>query len=395
MGNTEKELMVCGASGTGKSAFISYCMKYLQANKEICKLIGGETDYKIYYTASTNKASAVLSSMLGNIEVTTIHKLLALRPEDNYDTGVPKLIRTKNTSLIRGAIIVIDEFSMIDSQLLKIIREQTINCKILWIGDHLQLAPVYESKIPAYASCDNKVILTEVMRNTGEITRISKLWSKAVNGADYPKIVDNDNVSILPKEDYVKKLHEIYGNRENARALTWTNKAAQQYNHYIQDTILDADMYQGGTYMVVNNAYIHNGTYFPADSIVRVHSVEDEIEYSLEEFGCDDIFIGRTIGIGKPESFSYHLVATDHEQLAGISRKAAREKNWRLYFYIKKEILDLRQSFASTINKAQGSTFDNVFVDMGDIQKCHQSNQYARMMYVAMSRASKHVYVLG
>ena len=53
--------------------------------------------------------------------------------------------------------------------------------------------------------------------------------------------------------------------------------------------------------------------------------------------------------------------------------------------------------FASTVHKAQGSEFDAVFVDVNDIKKSILPNYYdtyARLMYVALSRAKKSVYII-
>jgi ATP-dependent exoDNAse (exonuclease V) alpha subunit len=53
--------------------------------------------------------------------------------------------------------------------------------------------------------------------------------------------------------------------------------------------------------------------------------------------------------------------------------------------------------FASTVHKAQGSEFDRVWIIKDDIQKSILNNyydNYARMMYVAISRAKKKVFIL-
>ena len=57
--------------------------------------------------------------------------------------------------------------------------------------------------------------------------------------------------------------------------------------------------------------------------------------------------------------------------------------------------MDLRAVYACTINKAQGSTYDEVFIDLDDICKCNSGDQIARMLYVAVSRARHHVYLTG
>ena len=58
---------------------------------------------------------------------------------------------------------------------------------------------------------------------------------------------------------------------------------------------------------------------------------------------------------------------------------------------------DLRPTFASTVNKAQGSTYDKVFIDLSDFKPMVHKDpiQLARLLYVAMSRAKYQVIFTG
>ena len=51
--------------------------------------------------------------------------------------------------------------------------------------------------------------------------------------------------------------------------------------------------------------------------------------------------------------------------------------------------------FASTVNKAQGSTYDTVYLDLNDIGKCQDRDQVNRMLYVGVSRAKHKVVFTG
>jgi ATP-dependent exoDNAse (exonuclease V) alpha subunit len=73
--------------------------------------------------------------------------------------------------------------------------------------------------------------------------------------------------------------------------------------------------------------------------------------------------------------------------------RAAEDTN--LLAIIENSWVDLRGAYACTINKAQGSTFDSVFLDLDDVSRCNSGDQIARMLYVAVSRARNHVYLCG
>jgi ATP-dependent exoDNAse (exonuclease V) alpha subunit len=58
--------------------------------------------------------------------------------------------------------------------------------------------------------------------------------------------------------------------------------------------------------------------------------------------------------------------------------------------------IDLRPSFAQTVNKSQGSTYDIVMIDLNDIcSKCRTLEQLARILYVALSRGRSRIIMTG
>jgi ATP-dependent exoDNAse (exonuclease V) alpha subunit len=83
-----------------------------------------------------------------------------------------------------------------------------------------------------------------------------------------------------------------------------------------------------------------------------------------------------------------------HEASA-ILKQLAKEKNWKDFFDVKEKVADLRPTYACTVHKSQGSTYDNVFIDLYSIGKNNKPNEVARLLYVAVTRASNNVYLYG
>jgi len=50
-------------------------------------------------------------------------------------------------------------------------------------------------------------------------------------------------------------------------------------------------------------------------------------------------------------------------------------------------VFNLARPYATTIHKAQGQEFSKVFIAQDDIAKALSTDQYQRLMYVALSRA--------
>ena len=57
--------------------------------------------------------------------------------------------------------------------------------------------------------------------------------------------------------------------------------------------------------------------------------------------------------------------------------------------------MDLRLPYASTVHKAQGSSYDEVVVDLESFEACKSYSVASRLLYVAASRARNKVYFYG
>ena len=88
------------------------------------------------------------------------------------------------------------------------------------------------------------------------------------------------------------------------------------------------------------------------------------------------------------------FMPTSLDDKKALQKKAKKADNLGLLQAIDSWI-DLRAAYACTINKAQGSTYDNVFIDLDDVKKCNSGDQIARMLYVATSRARHTVFLCG
>ncbi len=167
--NNENELIISGAGGVGKTFLMSHLIDTILPNyQNTCKMLGMTIQYtNVVMTASTNKAAEVLA-VATKRPTQTIHSFLGLRVQDNYHTGESTIVKTKKWKIHSDLIIFLDEASMADHKLLDIIRESTLNCKLIYVGDHCQLAPVKESVSPVFKQRLKMHVLTEPMRNSGQ-----------------------------------------------------------------------------------------------------------------------------------------------------------------------------------------------------------------------------------
>ena len=71
--------------------------------------------------------------------------------------------------------------------------------------------------------------------------------------------------------------------------------------------------------------------------------------------------------------------------------KTVLQRLWEFYYYlIIDKFADISYGYAITVHKSQGSTYNNVFVDMNNICKTiKDKNQLHKCIYTAITRASK------
>ena len=174
----EKEFYLFGAAGCGKTFLTQHFISELvDKYKNTAKMLGLPiTDYVIAVTATTNKAVEVLNQgkvFNGDLYVETIYKLLGIVVKEDYSTGKTYLTDTNKQLVIYDSIIFIDECSMLPTQMLNYIRKKTKNCKIIFIGDSYQLAPVNEK--PHWNSTPENVTvsLKTPVRNQNKTSLIS------------------------------------------------------------------------------------------------------------------------------------------------------------------------------------------------------------------------------
>ena len=86
--------------------------------------------------------------------------------------------------------------------------------------------------------------------------------------------------------------------------------------------------------------------------------------------------------------------------LATYAKNASKEykkQAWMRYFELKGKYIDVKYTYASTVHKLQGSTYENVYIDFKeiiDMSRYSEMETMYRLIYVAITRATNKVKVL-
>jgi len=384
------EMLLTGRGGTGKTAVIKQFIAIAEQETPDLKLFYGESkNIETRLTSTTNKAVQVLEEVT-NRECSTIHSLLGLRVFDNFHTGKTSLKPTSKTVVILDALIIIDEMSMVNAELLEIIRKQTSNCKIVWVGDSYQLAPVFENTCPVVDSVKLKAELTTVHRqnNDSGISKFAEPFREYLDTGKFNPDKDEHTgiIHCSPeefKEHIDNSFHESM-DKDDARIVTWTNSRVHQYNEYVSK-LLGLDSYLTIGQKVLTNKPIMVGDRIglSTDSISEIYDV---FEDNIFGYDCFKVTLKNGVTTYQPK---------DRKQIDAVIKQYAKFKDWTNYFQLKNQFADLRPIYANTIQKSQGSTYKKVFIDVGDIAKNKKNSEIMRLMYVAITRASEKVYLQG
>lgn len=386
------EFIISGKAGTGKTFLIKYLADLADSTALVMKMISGKRQFSMHMTATTHKAAYVLEQKLGaEFPTSTIHSLLGLIVSNDFSTGRVNLRRGKDAGIVRNAVIFIDEASMVNKQLLDAIRDYTMNCKLVFIGDAYQLNPVKENISPVFGDLSKVHQLKEIHRQAqgNPIIELGDKFRGTIDGEGWPEIVaDGRNIIKLSGEAFRGLISEKFRldyNPDQSKIIAWSNKQVLAYNTHVRGLFTHEEAFQENEYVITNKPLIDGrGMSIAAtDSRHKIICIEPAMHDDIEGYmvTLENDFEG--------------FLPKDPTITMALMKHYAKNKNWESYFYFKDKILDLRSTYSLTTHKSQGSTYEEVFIDLSDIGRNTNWKETARLLYVAVTRASHRVYLYG
>lgn len=388
---------ISGGAGTGKSFFIS------KVADDILKHRGNSRLTNVAITATTNKAAAVLADAMPHRrgDIGTIYTFMNLRVSQNFNDGTQKIIPTRNWVVHHCTLIIVDESSMINQKLWEYIdMGTTSDCKVLFVGDKNQLAPVKESLSPVYAQNMSESLLIKPVRNAEQpaLMELCDQAKETVLTGKFTRIKEVPGVIDFVDGNQMKGILEREYHQEDAkkRVLSYTNKRVLEYNSFIRELRGYTKPFEEGE-VVTNNqsAELVTKERLYTDQMVRIDSIDEEY-FDGQIVPGHDIPMMRLTVSDVSSGAEYQVnVFQDFVDRANVLKHYSGMKKWDRYFKVRDNYPDLRSVAASTTHKAQGSTYDSVIVDLADIGKSTNKEQTARMQYVALSRPKQRLYIRG
>lgn len=377
--SSRPEFILSGGAGVGKSTLLNLILKDMNQINEMCQLL--DVDQRLHdvlFTATTNKAASVINGE-------TIFSLLGISLFNDYKTGEVQF-NVKNAKNRYNSLIIVDESSMVSDTVLKLINKYCNKCKVLYVGDKNQLHPVGLDYSPVFDSDIELVHMTTQCRqdaNTHLYKVISDVQRWVETGVQC-KLEEGDGVTYVHDEGLVDFINT---STDNDKIITYTNKGSIQLNEFVRfKRNLSSTFFEEGEPVLScttlptkdkNRKIITDGQYI----IRNITSVKD--------FGGMFNYYEATLN-GIPVEAVENSI-----QFANVLKKLKSEKNWQTYFTLKERFVDLRDAYAITTHKSQGSTYDRVLINLSNFKRCQDKPMLARLLYVALSRARSEVFLYG
>lgn len=392
----QKTLVISGSAGTGKSVLIENIVSELSDIAKALKTVGANV-LNIHVTASTNAAVEVLLGK--NLIATTIHKKAKIFPTpiSNYNKTNTESYEVHENNP-KNCLYIIDEAFMLDKEFItKLYKYSHKKTKFLFIGDPYQLPPVGEvdsvlQRVPA----NHCYQLTQIMRqNNQDLMDSIMLLKNAVINNTFPNIGYNSNVISLNRQDFT----DLY--LENIKANT-------------------------GIYLGYSNADVFNIAKFAQEKLYNTAAPKKDdfviIPYPQNELRNNQILAVVDVAPTMTTAWSVNGYNIQLSNGKTYFRPNNYKDTAKVIEYLKSKIyenqpdqdicsqykqmlhdvnetwIDCRLRYSSTINKSQGQSFENVFINLSSFKSLtNQSNWniLSRLLYVAFSRATNKVYITG
>jgi len=436
MHNPNKIWMVLkGAAGTGKTYMINDFLKSINVAKAVA--------------APTHKAARVIESATG-VHAETLHSLHGLRPNFNindFKVGSMQFDPMGEQRIGNYSVIVIDECSQIPYGLhkLTIDRAKLLNVKIIYIGDPYQLPPIKENNISKTFITEDAFELNQIVRQK-EGNKLLLLLTELRN--DIKRGTNNVNNALIKAAK-----NKIYGIDTGVEALSSKMKndlfdihfigskdiRSTRYTAWRRDTISEAnisirsrlfpnveDILTKGDILTGYKTLLDQ---FLATTLVNSDDyIVEEVTYRVDDFGIDcclvrlknmDTLSNYTINVVNFKSDTYFSkflpIIKGLYVRARTAQSKDRRKYWTKYYDFKDSHITLNDidiyneegnvadtiqkeldyGYALTTHKLQGSTVNDIIVNLKDFQGSEYNSKFKNnLLYTALSRAKYRAYTI-
>ncbi|MEO1394984.1 MAG: AAA family ATPase [Cyanobacteria bacterium J06634_5] len=399
----EKIYLLTGYAGTGKTTLLQALITRLQQNYD---------GRPIALTALSNKATKVLQAMAyrwgTEVDCMTCCKLLGLKPVIDKETGGQKFEpdRDRKNLTTEYDLVVVDECSMINAEmwslLVNAVSSFTQGTQLLFVGDSAQLPPVGEAEAPCFDQILYRSDLTEVIRYGGAIGLLAEDIRTNLERPTMPQARNDYNdthtegIFTMPQPQWEKLMLRAFQsdayekNPDQVRVLAYTNARVNYLNNKIRATIYGdkAARFVSGERLIAKNVCMGK------DRILLQTSEECLVmEAYLTRFEGWLVWELEIVTEEHQERKLRILHEDEQQRFKGLLSDYSEKKQWMAFWDYKQLFHDVSYAYSLTVHKSQGSTFQDVFVDVPNLMLNRKVTERNQLYYVAFTRAAQRLFL--
>ena len=411
-GNPNEIFVLEGKAGTGKTTIVQ---------EAIAPAV--EKGKKVLVGALSHKAKLVLADKLEDrfpkkVESGSIAGILGMKMD--LETGEFERDDFADALIDYAEIVIIDEASMVNEEALELImKHKRPSAKVIFLGDRGQLPPIRKDSsddISLVFSSENKASLTERVRQ-GEESPILPYADYYWNNSEKEKSESNpvpedakkDVVSKKGSLVFAENMPDIFNkvssyfktaietkNPNLIKIVTYKNATRQAYNKQIRKEVFGenaAQLENNDIIMFQNNYKTQDGTEISNSDEFTIDSVSESNDSGYSVFDVtvkvNDKNVVFSVLNDKDKPKFDSDVANLFEAAKKLPKGVTRTKAYKSAWALKNKFADIDYAYAITSHKSQGSTYDNVIVDVKDINSVGPTSNKSksRSIYTGLTRA--------
>lgn len=389
----DRIVTLSGAAGTGKTTTIADFILDIPANECVA------------LTSTTHQALSVLNDFIPdkakcNIEQGTIHSFLGYTIKENY--GKTTLVKSPNPSEFGKSTVdwlIIDEVSMLvklfhDHMLKDEFKWRVLN-KVIYIGDpvQLQIDPFLDlTRVKTFELTEN-----HRQDKQSDLYNYCMKLRKEIESNGSPVPLPVGSIDIVQTVDHEEFLYSYKNSLSKDKViLAFKNSTVSSYNSNVKKYFMKQDKFTKGDKLICLDPVFRSTandkpTFFNRERVEIVSEVT--LESNTYEGITIDYFSFTAINkSGKLSNMNIPVVASRLKEALQI---LADSKDWASFYRLKKEFSSVHHSYAMTVHSAQGTSIDEVFIDLSDfvVPNDPMFHTLMRLVYVSLTRARKRATV--
>lgn len=397
--------VLSGAAGTGKSYLLQSLVNWIHEENKFNKALGVKAvldEEDILISATTHNAKNLLEieqPLRGRMDTYTIHNLLNIKVKDDLRTGKTYLDlgQAYYKNELRDKLVIIDEASMLDVEILDYLI-QFKDIKILLVCDAAQLPPV-GSDLPAFLSYGFPMVdmKTNVRsQHNPEFCKFLQDYREDILNHKVNYNINCNNIKVVSQEEFNQLLKTSFVGEDAQvnKFLAYTNTSVNKANSFLKNYYTGTSNFEVGETAIVHGANIKSG-------LVNLQPfwVHTSVPHTFElNYWNNKKEVLENLKIKGRKINNRFFVPDEINQIKTLTKKfiVSYKQNAKALETIRNEWLDLRPRYALTINRSQGQTYQDIFVDIHSLRNLTQNPLFlTRMLYVAFSRAQRNIYITG